>query len=180
MGVIGFSIRAWWEEKQAEGAAVDERIHLESATKGQYKLFHNTYLRNWFRFSGWLSAWLCDFSYPVYQLFPGEFFYRWYLIWADICLVVLSIQNLSLSSFHTKIWTSGSWEEIWGWYLYCRLLNSKFEYVSLTNFRELKTDAGRIFRSDPGRLRGGWVEWTGYSKWTLMLYKSCMPNNAEN
>ena len=45
MGVIGFSIRAWWEEEQAEGAAVDERIHLESATKGKYKLLHNTDFR---------------------------------------------------------------------------------------------------------------------------------------
>ena len=75
MGVIGFSIRAWREEKQAEGAAVDERIHLESATKGKYKLLHNTDFRELISFfSGWLSAWLCDFSYPVYQLFPGEFF----------------------------------------------------------------------------------------------------------
>ena len=75
MGVIGLSIRAWWEEEQAEGAAVDERIHLESATKGKYKLLHNTDFRELISFfSGWLSAWLCDFSYPVYQLFPGEFF----------------------------------------------------------------------------------------------------------
>ena len=45
MGVIGFSNRAWWEEEQAEGAAVDERIHLESATKGRYRL--HTQYRFW-------------------------------------------------------------------------------------------------------------------------------------
>ena len=45
MGTIGFSVRAWWEEKQTEGATVNERIHLESATKGQYKLPHNTDFR---------------------------------------------------------------------------------------------------------------------------------------
>ena len=42
MGTIGFSVRAWWEEKQTEGATFNERIHLESATKGQYKLLQNT------------------------------------------------------------------------------------------------------------------------------------------
>ena len=180
MGTIGFFIRAWWEEKQAEGAAVDERIHLESATKGQYKLFHNTYLRNWFRFSGWLSAWLCDFSYPVYQLFPGEFFLSlisdmgWYMpccpFNSKLEFEFLSHKNLNFRELRRDLG------------LISLLSSSQFKiWVSFTHkLQGVENRRGSDISLRPRAPQRGMGGMDRVFKWTLMLYKSCMPNNAEN
>ena len=83
---------------------------------------------------------------------------------ADISLAAFSIQNLS--KFHSQ--TSGSWKQ------------TRVGYFAQTQ----GTSEGDGWDGQ-GIQEGVWfyinhVCWIMYSKWILILYESCMPNDAEN
>ena len=116
MGVIGFSIRAWWEEEQAEGATFNERIHLESATKGQYKLLHNTDFRQF------ISCFRLALGVALRFQLPSLPTFSW---WIFLSLISDMGWYMPCCPFNSKL---------------------EFEFLSHKNlnFRELKRDLGLI------------------------------------